>query len=115
MISLPILKTDADLGEALARIDTLIDAAPGSPEADELTALSDLVCAYEDRHHPMPTGGPLAMLRRCMETHGLTQSQVPEIGNQSVVSAVLRGRRQINARMARALGRRFALEPSAFL
>jgi HTH-type transcriptional regulator/antitoxin HigA len=50
-----------------------------------------------------------------MSTHGLSQRDVPEIGAQSVVSAVLLGKRIINARMAVALSRRFKLPVSAFI
>ena len=55
------------------------------------------------------------MLAHLMEEHGLTQSQVPEIGPQSLVSAILSGRRSINARMARALAVRFKVPGDAFL
>ena len=115
MLSLPIIHDDADLAEALARLDLLIDAPDGSREADERTALSDLIAAYEDRHPVLLSGGPVGVLRRLMDTHGLTQGDLPEIGAQSVVSAVLRGSRRINARMAVALSRRFGLPVGAFI
>lgn len=115
LIALPIIKTKADLDTAFKRIDALIDAPDGSLEADERTALSDLVAAYEDRHPVIPRGGPLGVIRRIMATHGLTQRTLPEIGAQSVVSAVLQGNRQINARMAAALAKRFHLPVGAFI
>lgn len=115
LIALPVIRSRADLDEALARLDLIIDAQDGSIEADERTALSDLIAAYEERHPVIPRGGPLAILRRLMETHGLSQRELPEIGAQSVVSAVLLGKRAINARMAVALSRRFNLPVDAFL
>ena len=36
-IALPIIKTDNDLAEALARLDVIIDAPDDSIEADERT------------------------------------------------------------------------------
>lgn len=36
---------------AMARIDALWGAAPGTPEADELEVLVTLVDAYEAQHH----------------------------------------------------------------
>jgi HTH-type transcriptional regulator/antitoxin HigA len=114
-IPMPIIKTDADLAEALGRLDAIIDAPDGSRDADERTALSDLIAAYEDRHHPMPKTNGIGTLRHCMAIHGLTQYQVPEIGPQSLVSAVLSGKRPLNLRMARALGARFHLNPAAFI
>ena len=38
---------------ALAEIDTLMDAEPGTPECDRLLELSDAVEAYEDVHYPI--------------------------------------------------------------
>ncbi len=115
LIALPIIRTQKDLDEALARLDAIIDAPNSSPEADERTALSDLIAAYEDRHPVIPRGGPLGVIRRLMATHDLTQRDLPEIGAQSVVSAVLLGKRKINARMAVALAKRFGLPVSAFI
>ena len=45
--------TEADYQAALARIDALMDAAPGSREGDELDVLADLVELYEIKHEPM--------------------------------------------------------------
>ncbi len=115
LIALPIIRTKSDLDNALDRLDQIIDAPDGSPEADERTGLSDLIAAYEDRHPVVPRGGPLGVIRRLMETHGLTQRDLPEIGAQSVVSAVLLGKRVINARMAIALSKRFGLPVGAFI
>ena len=41
------IRTEADHKAALARIDALMDAEVGTPEADELSVLVDLVEAYE--------------------------------------------------------------------
>ena len=114
-IPLPIMRTTADLAAALARLDAIIDAPDGSIEEDERAALSDLIAAFEDRHPVIPRGGPRGVIRRIMSTHSLTQRDLPEIGAQSVVSAILLGKRQINARMAVALSRRFKLPISAFI
>jgi HTH-type transcriptional regulator/antitoxin HigA len=50
-----------------------------------------------------------------MEEHGLTQSDLPEIGSQGVVSEVLRGKRELNIRQIRALARRFQVSPAVFI
>jgi HTH-type transcriptional regulator/antitoxin HigA len=114
-ISLPFIRTKADLAAALARLDVIIDAPDRSPEADERLALSDLIAAYEDRHEAIPRGGPRGVLRCIMSTHDLSQRDLPEIGAQSVVSAILLGKRQINASMAVALSKRFKLPVGAFI
>ena len=50
-----------------------------------------------------------------MEEHGLTQSDLPEIGSQGVVSEVLRGKREPNIRQIRALAKRFQVSPAVFI
>ena len=47
------IRTEADYRTALARIDALMDAEPGTPDGEELDALTDLVEQYEAEHVPM--------------------------------------------------------------
>ena len=47
------IETEADYGNALARIQNLMDAAPDTPESEELDRLATLVEAYEDEHYPV--------------------------------------------------------------
>lgn len=54
-------------------------------------------------------------LRFLMEQHDLRQSDLPEIGNQAKMSEVLSGKREINARQARALANRFGVEVGMFI
>ena len=44
------LRTTEEYETALARIDTLMDAEPGSPEGDELEELVNLVEEYEEEY-----------------------------------------------------------------
>jgi HTH-type transcriptional regulator / antitoxin HigA len=48
--------------------------------------------------------------------HRLRQSDLAtEIGGQSVVSAILNGKREINVRQAKALAARFGISAAAFV
>jgi len=59
---------------------------------------------------------PAEVLKFLMEQHGLKQSDLrKEIGTQGVVSEILSGNRQINARQAKALAKRFGVSPAVFL
>ena len=109
------IRSDADLVQAQRRIESLWGAAPGTPAGDELDVLSDLVAAYEAQHHPIPEADPLTVLRSLMEANGLTQRDLPEVGNQSVVSQVLSGKRRLNLRQVQSLAQRFAVPPTVFL
>ena len=64
----------------------------------------------------MPDAPPAEVLRLLMEQNGLTQTDLrAELGGQPVVSAVLNGKRAINARQAKALAARFNVSPAVFL
>ena len=80
-----------------------------------LDTLGTLMHAYEERHHSMPECSGGDILRFLLDEHGLTQSDLPEIGSQGVVSEILRGKRALNVRQIRALARRFHVSPSVFI
>tara|TARA_E500000305_G_scaffold110989_2_gene120915 strand:+ start:1438 stop:1647 length:210 start_codon:yes stop_codon:yes gene_type:complete len=64
------IKSEADHAAALARIDALMDAAPDSPEGDELDVLVTLVEAWEAKHVPLPAADPVSAIRHAMEAQG---------------------------------------------
>jgi HTH-type transcriptional regulator/antitoxin HigA len=86
------------------------------PLAGLLDLVGELVAAYEVRERPFPDAAPGEVLRLLMEQNGLTQGDLrKELGGQPVVSAVLKGKRTINARQAKALAARFNVSPAAFI
>lgn len=98
------IRTEASYEVALARIDALMGAAPGTPEGEELDVLTDLVEFYEAKHVQMGYPSPVAAIRFRMEQAGLTQRDlVPFIGSRAKVSEVLSGKRRLTISMARAL------------
>ena len=50
-----------------------------------------------------------------MQEHGLRQADLPEIGSQGVVSGVLGGRRELNARQIKWLAKRLGVSPAVFV
>jgi HTH-type transcriptional regulator / antitoxin HigA len=81
-----------------------------------LQILVGLVSDYEDETWPIAHGSPREALRLLMEENGLKQGDLrAELGSQGVVSEILSGKREINARQARALAKRFAVEPIGFI
>lgn len=100
------IRTDADHAAALRRIDSLMDAAAGTPEADELDVLATLVEAYEDRNFPVADPDPLVAIQFRMEQLGLTRRDLePLLGSRGRVSEVLNGRRALSLQMIRRLHR----------
>src|SRR4030067_773048 len=99
---------------AIKRLNSLLDEI-GTNERHPLYGLLDtlgtLLHAYEEKHHPMPESSGTDMLRFLMEEPGLTQSDLPEVGSQGVVSEGLNGKRELNVRQVRALAKRFNVSP----
>ena len=110
------VRTAQDYKNALARIDTLMDAEPGSPEFDELDVLVDLVELYESKHEPMGYPSPLAALEFRMEQGNLRpRDLIPFIGSRAKVSEVLSGKRAITMPMARALHQHLGIPAEVLL
>jgi len=81
-----------------------------------LNSVTFFVRDYEERNIEIPDSEPAAVLRFLVEQHSLRQADLAEIfGSQSNVSEVLSGDREINARQARALARRFSVSPAVFI
>ena len=114
-VAAPVIRTEEDYREALEQFDAVFGAPEGHPDHGLYLVLADLIEAYENRQHPIPILSGRALLASCMRASEVSQSQLPEVGPQSVVSAVLSGKRSINARMALALAKRFLVPADAFL
>jgi HTH-type transcriptional regulator/antitoxin HigA len=54
-----VIKTEKDYEKALARINDLMDADPGTPEGDELELLVTLVEMYEKTEYPIDPPAPV--------------------------------------------------------
>jgi HTH-type transcriptional regulator / antitoxin HigA len=99
-----IIKTEEDYQEALARLELLMDAAPGSPDEKELDLLSFLIEKYEEEHFPIELPNAVEAIKFRMEQQGLTRKDlVRYIGSQSKVSEVLNYKRPLSLAMIRTL------------
>ena len=112
------IRNEREYDRAVERLNRLLDEV-GTDEQHPLYTLLDtigtLVHFYEEQHHPMPECRGADMLRFFMEEHDLTQSDLPEVGSQGVVSEILRGKRELNIRQVRALAKRFHVSPAVFI
>ncbi len=110
------VRIEADYEAALARIDALMDAEPGTPEGEELDVLTDLVEHYEAKHVSMGYPSAVAAIEFRLEQAGLTHRDlVPFIGSRAKVSEVLSGKRRITMPIARALHEHFGIPAEALL
>jgi len=100
-------------------MNSLLDVV-GDNEEHELAGLLDLVGQlvedYENTRYTPQDAAPHEVLRFLMNQHSLKQTDLAtEIGGQSVVSDILNGKREINARQAKALAARFGVSTAVFL
>ena len=118
LVPLRIIHTEQDYDNAVSALNRLLDAGAANethPLADLVNTLGNLIGDYEDRQYPAERVSPVEMIGFLMEQHQLSQSELPEIGGQSVVSEVLNGKRELNVRQIRELSERFNIPAAAFL
>ena len=97
-----VIKTTEEHDQALARIEELFSAKPGTPEGDELELLVLLVETYEAEKFPIELPDPIEAIRFRMEQMNLKQKDlIPIIGSKSKVSEVLSGKRELSITMIR--------------
>jgi HTH-type transcriptional regulator / antitoxin HigA len=98
------LKTKKDFNLALARLNKIFDAKPGSPEGDELEILGILIEKYESVHYPIDFPDPIEAIKFRMEQLGLNQTDLANvIGFKSRVSEIMSKKRKLSLDMIRKL------------
>jgi HTH-type transcriptional regulator/antitoxin HigA len=77
--------------------------------------LTVLIEEYEAKHDPVPETEPRAIVRHLMEAHHLRQKDLLDVfGTESIVSDVLRGKRELTKQHIRRLSERFHVSPAVF-
>jgi HTH-type transcriptional regulator/antitoxin HigA len=102
-VPLGVLRSEKDYRKAMAILDEIIDEIgqdEAHPLADLAEALALFIHSYEETHAKLHEATGPEVLRSLMEEHGLTQSELPEIGSQGVVSEILSGERELNIRQS---------------
>ncbi len=112
------IRNEKEYNAAVKRLNELLDEI-GTNEKHPLYSLLDtlgtLVHAYEEEHYPIPDVSGVDVLRYLMEEHDLTQSDLPEVGSQGVVSEILNNKRELNVRQIRVLAERFSVSAAVFV
>lgn len=119
LVPLGSISNEKDYKRRVQVMDELLDRI-GANESHRLMPLLDLVSkeieTYETKNHALPEASPAAALAYLMEEHALKQTDLAdELGGQSVVSATLNGKRELNTRQVKALAKRFNVSPAVFL
>lgn len=115
---LAVPECDADFSTLVEALDELLDMV-GDDETHPLMGLihhmGDMVAAYERKYLPMPQVKGASALAFLMKQHGLGQSDLSEVANQSVISEILAGKRQLNIRHIKVLSSRFNVSADTFI
>lgn len=111
-------KNEDDYDTLVQALDELLDMT-GIDESHPLMSLVDIIGdwieEWDHKHRPMPEATGAEVLGYMMREHGLTQSDLPGVGPQSVVSEILSGKRQLNLRQVRWLAERFGVPVEVFI
>ncbi len=112
-----LIRSDAELErytEALFELTAL--AKPNATEMDAINLLSLLVETYEAGRFPIEASSPIEVLRFLMEQNGLQQRDLMEdLGSESNVSLILKGKRNLTVQHIQRLSRRFGVPVSVFM
>jgi HTH-type transcriptional regulator/antitoxin HigA len=91
------IRTERDHASALARIETLVSAKPGTPELD---MLATLVEAYEKAQHPIDPPSPIEAIRFRMEQGQFARAELSELlGGSAKTAEVLASKRALSKAM----------------
>lgn len=115
-MKLKIIKTEEEYTEALARVETLMDAKPGSAREEELELWSLLVERYEQEHFPIDIPDPVEAIKFRMEQEGLRQKDLAKyFPGKNRVSEVLNRKRPLSIGMIRSLHRGLGIPAEVLL
>jgi len=101
---LKLIKTNKDYKNALARLEIIFDAKPGTPQGDELEVLGILIDKYEQEKYPINFPDPIEAIKFRMEQLGYSQSDLANVvGLKSRASEILNKKRKLTLEMIRNL------------
>ncbi|MEY2832550.1 MAG: hypothetical protein RLZZ574_1808 [Cyanobacteriota bacterium] len=111
------ISNEQEYDEAVERLNVLlteVEDDESHPLYSLLDTLGILIEAYDNDHYPLPDCNGIDALIYLMEEHSLSQSDLPEIGSQGVVSEILNGKRKLNVRQIQLLAERFQVSTATF-
>jgi HTH-type transcriptional regulator/antitoxin HigA len=115
------VKTEAQYDAALSFLKKLAvrdEATLDAGESAYLDALTQFVEDYEERHHQIDTSGmePIDALKFLMAENGMKPADLGRLlGNRSIASQILNGKRGLSQRHIRILADRFKVEAGLFI
>jgi HTH-type transcriptional regulator/antitoxin HigA len=112
------IHNEEEYDAAIERLNGLIDEVGTNeqhPLYELLDTLGTVIHAYEERHYPMPECRGSEMLQFLMDEHGVSPSDLPELGSESTVVGILNDTQELTVNHIRALAKRFQISPAVFI
>ncbi len=117
--------TDEQYEVALETLEQVLESVSDTlddPLNPLIEMLSQAIARYESRDEELvafiaeadAVPVDVALLRTLMKQHHLTGSDLPEIGDKTMVSKVLNGKRTLSRQAIEKLSERFGLRPAMF-
>ncbi|WP_412776037.1 helix-turn-helix domain-containing protein [Thalassospira lucentensis] len=98
------IKTDADYEAAMELLDSLWDAQPGSPDADQLEVLGILIDQYETQQVPISAPDAVEAVLFHMAQNGIERSELGKLlGSRSRASEFLNHKASLSLTQIRKL------------
>lgn len=111
-----LIKTEADYNAALARLEELFDAKPGSKNFDEAELLMTLVELYEEQHYKIEPPDPIEAIKFRMEQMGMKRVDLAQyLGSRGRVSEILNRQRSLTLAMIKKLHKEFGIPAESLL
>ncbi len=110
------IHNEADHDAALAEIERLFHAEPGTDDGDKVEVLVALVESYERRVYPIPHVAPVDVLKFMMEQNDRSQSDLADLlGSRSRASEILNNKRELTLDQIRLLAREWHIPAGALI
>lgn len=116
MLEIKPIKTETEHRAALAEVERLFDAKPGTPAGNRLEIWTTLIEAYESRQYVIPLPDPIEAILYHLESRGLSRRDLePFIGSRARVAEVLNRRRALSITMVRNLNQGLGISADVLL
>jgi HTH-type transcriptional regulator/antitoxin HigA len=90
-------------------------AQRNAAETETAKLLVVLIAGYEAKYFPIQRPSGVEVLKELMEANGLRQKDLAEdLGGESIVSLILKEKRQLNRRQIERRAERFRVSPAVF-
>jgi HTH-type transcriptional regulator/antitoxin HigA len=115
-VSVSPIRTDEDLDWSLAELGKVLDAELGTIEDARREVLSELIYAYEQKHHAIEPPSPIDAIKFRLDQAGLKRKVLePIMGGRGRVSEIMSGKRELSKEMIRRLHKEFGIPLKSLL